>query len=131
MKAINYIKNKINGAPLNSPWGMIEDPITEIAPGVYMVASASHGGIMIRKQDAEKMFSQEAIKCGFEFNGWYCFEEDCEMFVIMRELLDDPDWDTSRCDIDISRTELEDYINTGLKKYSAEYWRFWVSRCDC
>ena len=68
-----------------SPWGVI-DWIETLAPGFDMVATPSHGGIMVSRE-ASFMLSPAARKCGAWNGGYLCFEEDSAEYVVLRELL--------------------------------------------
>ena len=74
-------------APSYSPWGNIQECET-LCPGVYSVSTPGHGGIMVRRKLAEKIFRKEAMGCGFVEGGYLCFEEDCDAQVALRELMD-------------------------------------------
>ena len=62
-------------APSYAPWGNIQECET-LCPGVYSVSTPGHGGIMVRRELAEKIFRKEAMGCGFVEGGYLCFEED-------------------------------------------------------
>ena len=74
-------------APSYSPWGNIQECET-LCPGVYCVSTPGHGGIMVRRELAEKIFRKEAMGCAFVEGGYLCFEEDCDAQVALRELMD-------------------------------------------
>ena len=59
-----------------------------LCPGVYSVSTPGHGGIMVRRELAEKIFRKEALDCGFTEGAYLCFEEDCDEPVALRELMD-------------------------------------------
>lgn len=104
--------------PESSPWGEVQN-YTAIAPGMFEVDTASHGGIMMRHIVAQKELSPGARKVGIRENGYLCFEEDCAAAVVYRELLDRPNWkipSNRTC----TRAEFEKDVNTMLK-YSSEY----------
>ena len=73
--------------PENSPWGQV-DHCETICPGVYSVSTPSHGGIMIRFDQASEILSASARRIGFREHGYLCFEEDCDAPVALRELMD-------------------------------------------
>jgi hypothetical protein len=54
--------------PESSPWGEVQHCET-LCPGVFMVDTASHGGIMVSK-DVSAMLSPAARKCGFKQGGY-------------------------------------------------------------
>lgn len=81
-----YIR-KPNREPRDSPWDTVQD-CTVIAPGIYSVITAGHGGIMIDKALAPHILSQEALSEGFVENGYYCYEEDAAESIPLRELYD-------------------------------------------
>ena len=45
--------------PQDSPWGEIQTRET-LCPGAYSVSTAGHGGVMVRRELAEKVFRKEA-----------------------------------------------------------------------
>ena len=47
-------------APSYSPWGNIQECET-LCPGVYSVSTPGHGGIMVHRELAEKIFRKEAM----------------------------------------------------------------------
>lgn len=71
--------------PSNSPWDTVEE-CTVIAPGIYSVSTAGHGGIMIDRALAPHILSSEALAEGFVENGCYCYEEDAAESIPLREL---------------------------------------------
>ena len=73
--------------PSYSPWGKVQECET-LCPGVYSVSTPVHGGIMVRRYLAEKIFRKEAMGCAFVEGGYLCFEEDCDAQVALRELMD-------------------------------------------
>ena len=73
--------------PSNSPWDTVEE-CTVIAPGIYSVVTAGHGGIMIDRALAPHILSTEALAEGFVENGCYCYEEDAAASIPLRELYD-------------------------------------------
>ncbi len=75
------------GGPPYSPWGNVQECET-LCPGVYSVSTPGHGGIMVRRELAEKVFRKEALNCGFTEGAYLCFEEDCDEPVALRELMD-------------------------------------------
>lgn len=81
-----YIR-KPNREPSNSPWDTVEE-CTVIAPGIYSVSTAGHGGIMIDRALALYILSPKALAEGFVENGCYCYEEDAAESIPLRELYD-------------------------------------------
>lgn len=73
--------------PRYSAWGSVQTQ-RQIIKGVYEVSTAGHGGIIIDRKIARYLLSPEALKIGFIENGYYCFEEDCDAAVALRELFD-------------------------------------------
>lgn len=66
----------------NSPWGKI-DIITEVIQGVFFVSTPSHGGFMVSKNIP---LSNAAKNRSIPFEGFYCFEEDCQASIVAYEL---------------------------------------------
>ncbi len=73
--------------PTYSMWGEVQSCRT-IANGIYEVSTAGHGGVIIDEQLAKEILSPEAVKVGVLDGGYYCFEEDCDACVPLRELYD-------------------------------------------
>src|SRR3990167_3671964 len=67
-----------------TPWGKA-DFVKELAPGVVLVGTPSHGGIMIGKQRVKEILSPAGIACGRTWNQYVCYEEDCQREVIIFE----------------------------------------------
>ena len=77
-----------NLIPRSSPWDKVQS-CTTIANGIYSVSTDGHGGIMIRAGLAEKILSDEARANRTDlYNGYYCYEEDCDAAIPLRELYD-------------------------------------------
>ena len=81
-----YIR-KPNRKPITTPWGTVQE-CTVIAPGIYSVTTAGHGGIMIDRALVPHILSPEALAEGFLENGCYCYEEDAAESIPLRELYD-------------------------------------------
>ena len=73
--------------PRYSPWGKVQE-CSVISNGIYSVSTAGHGGVMISVELAPHILSYEALQIGFQEGGFYCFEEDCDESVPLRELYD-------------------------------------------
>lgn len=107
--------------PLYSPWGEIQN-CEMLAPHVFCVSTASHGGIMVNSRTAKTVFSREALQCAFRDGGYYCFEEDCAAPVALRELMDrglyvapvNGYWKPG---------EYENCINESVQRYHPDYWQ--------
>lgn len=74
-------------APRQSPWGEVLQ-CNAITKGVYAVSVPYNGGIMISAELAPHILSTEALKYGLQENGYYCFEEDSDNVIPLRELYD-------------------------------------------
>ena len=105
-------------APDFSPWGIIDWSET-LAPGFEMVATPSHGGIMVSR-DASFMLSPAARKCGAWNGGYLCFEEDAAENVVLRELLDMKLWQIP--DRIKDRAAFVENIDQNIQKYNPGYW---------
>lgn len=107
--------------PFYSPWGEIQH-CEVLAPHVFSVSAASHGGIMANSRTAKTIFSREALKCAFQEGGFYCFEEDCAAPVALRELMD-------RGLFTVPVNEYwkdggyEKCINDSIQRYYPDYWK--------
>lgn len=105
--------------PTFSPWGEVQTCDT-LYPGVFLVSTDSHGGIMISKE-AATFLSPAAKKCGIRQEGYLCFEEDTEENVILRELLDKQLWKIP--DRIQDKEAFEESINQSLREYNPAYWQ--------
>lgn len=106
--------------PKLSPWGDIQY-CEKISENIYLVETASHGGIMIKTELANKILSSEAKKCGFREKGYLNFEEDAAINVVIRELIDK---NLYKIPSNINnKYEYEEAINKSLQQYFPEYWK--------
>lgn len=104
--------------PRSSPWGEVQH-CEELIDDVFLVSTASHGGIMVR-YGASEFLSSEALKVAFRENRSFCFEEDCDEAVVLRELLDKKLWELPARISD--KAGYEDSINRSLMQWHPEYW---------
>lgn len=73
--------------PTDSLWDEVEN-CTTIANGIYEVDTAGHGGIMVHAGLAPCILSSQALAKGERYGHYYCFEEDCNAAIALRELWD-------------------------------------------
>jgi hypothetical protein len=67
-----------------TPWG--ESQYTkQLAPGVYLVSTAGHGGILIGRSQAKKLLSRKAIVIGMLWGNFLAYEEDCDIAAVWYE----------------------------------------------
>lgn len=104
--------------PTFSPWGEI-DWIENLAPGFDMVATPSHGGIMVSRE-ATFTLSPAARKCGMWSGGYLCFEEDSAESVVLRELLDKGLWEIP--DRIKDRDAFVNEIDKTIQNHHPDYW---------
>lgn len=104
--------------PRSSPWGAVQK-CEELCEGVFEVSTAGHGGIMVRYAVSD-FLSSEALKCAFRENRSFCFEEDCDAQIVLREMLDKNMWKIPARIIDKAR--YEDSVNQSLQRWHPEYW---------
>lgn len=86
-KIFDAYQNGYMSEPTDSPWDYVQN-CTTIANGIYDVSTEGHGGVMIVAELAPHILSPEALEIGFIENGYYCYEEDCDASVPLRELYD-------------------------------------------
>ena len=115
-----YSSNISINPPEKTPWGETQS-CYELNKGIFRVSTASHGGIMIRSDIADKILSPEARKIGFREKGFHCYEEDCDACVPERELLDKgimqvPDYYTNGAE------KYNESINEELQEWHTDYW---------
>jgi hypothetical protein len=105
--------------PRTSPWGDV-DYCDTLCPGVFLVSTPSHGGVMVAKE-MEDFLSPAARRCGQKQNGFLCYEEDCDEKIVFRELLDKRLWEIP--DRIKDKARFEENIDKSLQKYHPNYWR--------
>ena len=111
--------SSIFSEPKNSLWGKVQNCDT-LCPGVFMVDTASHGGVMFSK-DMSALLSPTATKYGEKHGEYICFEEDTNACVALRELLDKKLWSIPENVKD--KAGFEENINKSLKEFNPDYWR--------
>lgn len=107
--------------PEYSPWGEVQHQ-EELCSGVFSVSTASHGGIMVHRSVAKAVLSPAARKHCFRDGSYYCFEEDCDAPVAIRELLDKGLY-TAPVNDYFKPGEYERVINSSLQEYHSDYWK--------
>ena len=107
--------------PEYSPWGEVQHQ-EELCSGVFSVSTASHGGIMVHGSVAKAVLSPAARKHCFRDGSYYCFEEDCDAPVAIRELLDKGLYAAPVNDY-FKPGEYERVINRSLREYHPDYCR--------
>ncbi len=117
-KRQNPVKQK---APGYSPWGEVLTCET-LCPGAYSVSTAGHGGVMVHRDLADKVFRKEAKECGFAEGVYLCFEEDCDGPVALRELMDKKLYQAPVNQY-FGPGEYEKIIDRSLQHYHPEYWQ--------
>ena len=107
--------------PEYSPGGEVQRQ-EELCSGVFSVSTASHGGIMVHGSVAKAVLSPAARKHCFRDGSYYCFEEDCDAPVAIRELLDKGLY-TAPVNDYFKPGEYERVINRSLQEYHPDYWK--------
>ena len=108
-------------APAYSPWGNIQK-CERLCPGVFSVSTPEHGGIMVSRELAEKVFRKEALDCGFTEGAYLCFEEDSDEPVALRELMDKGMYQAP-VNERFAPGAYEALINDSLQTFHSEYWQ--------
>lgn len=67
-----------------SPWGQIQHS-NPILRGVRIVSTAGHGGVMVTRRFAKNYLTKAAIERGQEYGNYLCYEEDCDMSIVIFE----------------------------------------------
>ncbi len=86
-KVFDAYQNGYMREPTYSMWDEVQSCRT-IANGIYDVSTPGHGGIMIDAELAPHILSPEALNKGVQDRGYYCYEEDCDACIPLRELWD-------------------------------------------
>lgn len=70
----------------DSPWGEVQY-CNEICPDVAVeVTTAGHGGVMIKEEETDWL-TDEAMQKALYYDGFYCFEEDCDAPIAIYEMI--------------------------------------------
>lgn len=69
---------------MHTPWGKSHTK-TKLAPGIYWVSTASHGGAMLSLKAAQQL-SEPARKAGIPCGNYLAYEEDCAFHVLAWEM---------------------------------------------
>ena len=71
---------------LSTPWGSAQT-IKTLAPGILLVSTASHGGLML--DSAALLDLPEQLRAvGETYGEWRCFEEDCACGLVYEARID-------------------------------------------
>lgn len=105
--------------PKQSPWGEV-DFVYEEACGIFTVGTPSHGGIMVEKQRGDLFLSPEAKKVSMSYGSYYCFEEDCNAAVAIREMLDNHIIEPPVNEY-FTPGKYEEVINASIHRWNPEY----------
>ena len=76
---------------------------------------------MAVESQARALFSPEALKCSFLEAGYYCFEEDCDEPVAIRELLDKKKM-TAPVNKYYAPGEYAKVVDDSVQRFHPEYW---------
>ena len=124
-----WMKNEaVYYEPSYTPWGEVQS-YTLIAKGIFDVNTASHGGVLILREYAEQLLTEDARKCGFEYGRYLCFEEDCAAPVVKRELLDKGILEAPVNEF-FKEGEYSEVINGSIKRWYPEYWEAYEKRMN-
>lgn len=70
---------------MNTPWGNSDYQKT-LTRGLTIVGTPRHGGVMVSEGFAKNNLSISARERAIKFGGYYAFEEDCDMAMVIFEL---------------------------------------------
>jgi hypothetical protein len=70
---------------VNTPWGKSDSKVT-YRFGVSFVTTPSHGGFMV-SPSAQSLLSEAARKRGKQYGSYLAFEEDCDAYIILLEIM--------------------------------------------
>ncbi len=108
--------------PNFSPWGKVQS-CHALCDGVFFVDTDSHGGIMVDKDVAHIKLSWAAIKCGCDDGIYYCFEENRDAQVVLRELMD-----RKMIQVPFNKQfpqgKYESLIDADVQRYHPQYWSY-------
>jgi hypothetical protein len=65
---------------MNTPWGKVQRT-DKYERGFFFVSTTGHGGYMVAEGYARRHLSPSAINRGTFYNGYYCYEEDCNWMI--------------------------------------------------
>ncbi|MDA8664220.1 hypothetical protein N9L66_04595 [Porticoccaceae bacterium] len=106
----------------STPWGLAQQVISH-AEGFSTVFTASHGGMMVSRDAAEKHLSEAARKQALKHGDYYCYEEDCAYLIplfdarnLRKQLVSDNLFLGSKTD-----EEVESYLIESLRYWHPDY----------
>jgi hypothetical protein len=97
-----------------TPWGEAQTK-KELAPGVFLVTTAGHGGILIGKRRAKELLSERASKIGMPWGSFLAYEEDCDVSAVFYE---HPEY----CTLMDAKASKE-YAENSLQRWYPEYFK--------
>lgn len=92
--SVSYPRLRYDLHGMHTPWGRTDAPPDEVAPGVLLVQTPSHGGVMVAIPEGAALFPAPVLAVGrrSEYHtgivrhrgiAYIPFEEDCEMTALI------------------------------------------------
>ena len=80
---LRRIKEMENQKPKTTPWGALQ-ATKEIASGIILCRTASHGGFWLSPERNEKISKEQKLETFSQngISGWY--EEDCDAEIVRK-----------------------------------------------
>lgn len=102
-----------------TPWGTA-DYAEKLNSGVYIVATPSHGGVMVPNSVAAQRLSEAARLQATVMGNFTCYEEDCDWAIAANELEEVMDY--FRGGFGVSREEFSaEYVVPTLERWCPDY----------
>src|SRR3990172_3107673 len=112
-----YGRLRAEGEKMNTLWGTAQSK-TEVAPHVWWVSTAGHGGVMIARATAERELTPQAVARGVAYGGYLCYEEDCLYAIIA---LEKPAWFMGKPFIPSTVEDIQQTAFENLSAWNADY----------
>jgi hypothetical protein len=104
-----------------TPWGPSDFHETKTR-GVHVVGTPSHGGVMVSEGFAKRHLTQAAIDRGLRYGDYLCYEEDCDVSIVVFELPElFPDEDTEKVKRSLSLWNADYLLERGIQPVEPQY----------
>lgn len=115
----SYIARNGDGDGPSTPWGPAQFSYI-LHRGVVFYSTAGHGGMRVSERIAEKYMTEYSRSHCIHRNGFYWFEEDCDINLPLYELSKNlPGFDKAALEFSSSATN--EYMEAAIKRWNPDY----------
>ena len=115
---------RLNLEIANSPWDQTQT-CELLAPGVWWVTTAGHGGLMVDAATARETLSKAAIAHGMKWCRFVCYEEDCQYSIAFFER---PDWYRTERKVHAHRELTQAELDSNLRTVKDWEWKYYEAK---